>query len=251
MQSNWTALQTKMKGKGGRHRDRRNASIPKRAGPERDARVTKKRKTKHARRRANDDDATRGRSSEETPETAAASRRTHAKPSHETRSRADPVRFDGGDAAPRASAPPRPSDDARGVDDTAPLAPERRRARRRGGVGVARAVGDGPFSGPPRGAGRGGAPRRRCRTCASRSSEPLQTCWARTAGRTRSRDHARSDGARADPRVPTDDAARAFCARVRSRRSPRTSARRNFERGTTRRDRACDSVRRRGGAPRA
>ena len=229
MQSNWTALQTKMKGKGGKAPRPEKRVDPEASGSRQDARVTKKRKTKHARRRANDDDATRGRSSEETPETAAASRRTHAKPSHETRSRADPVRFDGGDAAPRASAPPRPSDDARILDDTAPLAPERRPRFFRGGVGVARRRGRRPFSGTSARRRSRRRASRRCRTCASRSSEPLQTCWARTAGRTRSRSSC-SRTTRAPTRSCRRTTPRARFARSGSLapNSPRTSARRSF-----------------------
>ena len=58
MQSNWAALQTKMKGKGRKAPRPEKRVEPEASGSRQDARVTKKRKTKHARRRANDDDAT-------------------------------------------------------------------------------------------------------------------------------------------------------------------------------------------------
>ena len=211
MQSNWTALQTKMKGKGGKAPRPEKRVDPEASGSRQDARVTKKRKTKHARRRANDDDATRGRSSEETPETAAASRRTHAKPSHETRSRADPVRFDGGDAAPRASAPPRPSDDARILDDTAPLAPERRRAFSAAASVSPDAAGDGlsqDLRAAPVEAARLEAVSHLCFAFERAASNLLgANRWANAF-----EELMLAHDARADPLVPTDDAARAFCA---------------------------------------
>ena len=115
-------FKTKMKGKGGRHRDRRNASIPKQRRVPTGCACDQKAKKRNTRVVGRTTTTRRvGRVVRETPETAAASRRTRAEPRDAFACR--PVRFDGGDYAPRASAPPRPSDDARILDDTA-LAPE-------------------------------------------------------------------------------------------------------------------------------
>ena len=209
MQSNWAALQTKMKGKGRKAPRPEKRVEPEASGSRQDARVTKKRKTKHARRQANDDDATRGRSSEETPETPAASRRTHAKPSHDSMA----VRFDGGDAAPRASAPPRPSDDARILDDTAPLAPERRRAFSAAAAASASrdAAGDGvsqDLRAAPVEAARLEAVSHLCFAFERAASNLLgANRWANAF-----EELMLAHDARDDPLVPTDDAARAFCA---------------------------------------
>ena len=209
MQSNWAALQTKMKGKGRKAPRPEKRVEPEASGSRQDARVTKKRKTKHARRQANDDDATRGRSSEETPETTAASRRTHAKPSHDSMA----VRFDGGDAAPRASAPPRPSDDARILDDTAPLAPERRRAFSAAAAASASrdAAGDGvsqDLRAAPVEAARLEAVSHLCFAFERAASNLLgANRWANAF-----EELMLAHDARDDPLVPTDDAARAFCA---------------------------------------
>jgi hypothetical protein len=209
MQSNWAALQTKMKGKGRKAPRPEKRVEPEASGSRQDARVTKKRKTKHARRQANDDDATRGRSSEETPETPAASRRTHAKPSHDSMA----VRFDGDDAVPRASAPLRPSDDARILDDTAPLAPERRRAFSAAAAASASrdAAGDGvsqDLRAAPVEAARLEAVSHLCFAFERAASNLLgANRWANAF-----EELMLAHDARDDPLVPTDDAARAFCA---------------------------------------
>lgn len=209
MQSNWAALQTKMKGKGRKAPRPEKRVEPEASGSRQDARVTKKRKTKHARRQANDDDATRGRSSEETPETPAASRRTHAKPSHDSMA----VRFDGDDAVPRASAPLRPSDDARILDDTAPLAPERRRAFSAAAAASASrdAAGDGvsqDLRAAPVEAARLEAVSHLCFAFERAASNLLgANRWANAF-----EELMLAHDARDDPLVPTEDAARAFCA---------------------------------------
>ena len=203
MQSNWAALQTKIKAKGGRALRPEKRDKPAQASgssPE-DARETKKRK-KRARRRANDD-GTRGRSSEQTSETATTSRRSRiANASNE------PVRVDAGDAAPRT----RPPDETRILDDAAPLAPERRRA-----LISASALG-GPNVSIERSletlsraaiieAARLEAVSHLC-FAFERAASPLLGAnrWANAF-----EELMFSHDAAADPLLPTDDAARAFC----------------------------------------
>jgi len=123
------------------------------------------------------------------------------------------VRFDGGDAAPRASAPPRPSDDARILDDTAPLAPERRRAFSAAAAASASrdAAGDGvsqDLRAAPVEAARLEAVSHLCFAFERAASNLLgANRWANAF-----EELMLAHDARADPLVPTDDAARAFCA---------------------------------------
>lgn len=119
------------------------------------------------------------------------------------------VRFDGGDAVPRASAPPRPSDDARILDDTAPLAPERRRAfsaavlRNAAGDGVSQDLRAAPVE-----AARLEAVSHLCFAFERAASNLLgANRWANAF-----EELMLAHDARDDPLVPTDDAARAFCA---------------------------------------
>ena len=140
------------------------------------------------------------------------------------------VRFDGGDAVPRASAPPRPSDDARILDDTAPLAPERRRAFSAFSAAAAAsasrdAAGDGvsqDLRAAPVEAARLEAVSHLCFAFERAASNLLgANRWANAF-----EELMLAHDARDDPLVPTDDAARAFCAErfARARLAPNSTA---------------------------
>ena len=225
MQSNWAALQTKIKGKGAKAPRPEKRVKPDASASREDARETKKRK-KHARRRANDDGTSprttaRGdvaKTSETRPS------RPSPKANHETRSRSEPARASG-DAAP-LSAPPRPPDDGSILDDTSPLAPERRRALfAASAVGVVSGSPDlEDLRAAPVEAARLEAVSHLCFAFEKTAAHLLgANRWANAFEELMLRRDDDEDGEDGDPLLPTDDTARAFCAARFARRDPTRS----------------------------
>ena len=225
MQSNWAALQTKIKGKGAKAPRPEKRVKPDASASREDARETKKRK-KHARRRANDDGTSprttaRGdvaKTSETRPS------RPSVKANHETRSRSEPARASG-DAAP-LSAPPRPPDDGSILDDTSPLAPERRRALfAASAIGVVSGSPDlEDLRAAPVEAARLEAVSHLCFAFEKTAAHLLgANRWANAFEELMLRRDDDEDGENGDPLLPTDDAARAFCAARFARRDPTRS----------------------------